>query len=196
MDSIGRIARLQIQVHSVKLGERPARWYDPAGLVSVAELVLSASGVLGIDAQREPLLDIHHRQHPGSKHVGHNSVSVGFTASYRAMRARFGDHIADGVAAENILVETHARLDEADLLHGLTIQGQDGQAILLERMVVAEPCVEFTRYCLRYAASRPADAAVTEGVQFLRRGLRGFYASYVGDPVQVRVGDSVSLAQG
>ena len=41
MELIGTIVRLQIQRSSLKLGERPRRWFDPSPLLEVPALSLS-----------------------------------------------------------------------------------------------------------------------------------------------------------
>ncbi len=50
MHEIGRIKQVQIQRSSLKLGERPYRVYDPAPLLVVDSLALSARGVVGVTA--------------------------------------------------------------------------------------------------------------------------------------------------
>ncbi len=44
---IGRIKLVQVQRSSLKAGERPNRYYDPAPLLPVDGLLLSPSGVVG-----------------------------------------------------------------------------------------------------------------------------------------------------
>ena len=60
-----------------------------------------------------------------------------------------------------------------------------------DRVVVAEPCVPFTRFSLRLGPADPTGGPVTEGLQFLREGRRGFYASYAGASVLLHRGDRV-----
>ncbi len=193
MQSLGQIVRLQIQGRSVKHGERPSRWYSPQPLLAVPRVTLSPGGVSGQGEQGEPLIDVHHCDHPASKFSAalDNSVSIGFTGHYHAMRERFGEHLANGVAAENLLVDAEGTIGESDLADGLLIETQDGQRIALQHIRVAEPCLEFTRYALRYALDTPSDGAVQQALAFLRGGLRGFYASYQGDPVTLHLGDRV-----
>ena len=77
------------------------------------------------------------------------------------------------------------------LLDGLDIALRDGGQVHLERVIVAEPCIEFTRYALRLDPLQPGGDACTEGLRFLRFGMRGFYVSYTGEPVVLSVGDVV-----
>ena len=194
MEAIGRIVRLQVQLSSLKVGERPLRRYDPAPLRALPALLLTAGGVLGVAEDGREVLDVHHRDHPASKNrEGVNGISVGFTGHYAAMRARFGSHLADGSAGENILVETPYGYPEQDLAGGLVIETAGGQTVRLERVVVAEPCVEFSRYALRYDPADRTDRAVTAALTFLGDGMRGYYASYRGEPARIALGDRVSI---
>jgi len=194
MQQIGTVVRLQVQRSSPKMGEKPRRWYDPAPLVVVEALSIAPAGVVGLVAQGERLVDVHHRDHPASKNQDVNAVSVGFTAHYARMRERFGEHLVEGVAGENILVQAEQSFVDDALQDGLVIETRDGQRLALERIMVAEPCVEFTRYALQLPRDAPSDGAVAEALEFLRHGTRGFYASYAGAPVTVRAGDRVFLA--
>jgi hypothetical protein len=189
---LGIISRLQVQRASLKVGRAPRRWYDLAPLLSVPALCLGEGGVTVSIAHGERILDVHHQDHPASKNVrGRNGISIGFTAHYDAMRMRFGGHLADGLAGENILVQSDRTFCEADLRDGVAIVLQDGRAIRLDRILVAEPCVEFTRYALRYPHDAPSDRTVTAALSFLSGGMRGYYASYSGDLVTVHLGDRV-----
>lgn len=194
MKPLGEIVRLQVQQSSLKVGERPLRRYDPASLLAVAALTLDEGGVTGWTVDGERVADVHHRDHPASKHRdGTNGVSVGFTGHYAALRDRFGAHLTDGLAGENILVASDRRWVVDDLRDGLVIAAAGGARLHLERVIVADPCVEFTRYALCYPESARTDRAVTEGLIFLGAGLRGFYAAYRGVPARIAVGDRVYL---
>ncbi|MGI8689214.1 MAG: hypothetical protein ACR2M3_11605 [Thermomicrobiales bacterium] len=194
MELIGQIARLQIQESSLKVGESPRRWYDPAPIRVVPVLTLNENGVVGRTATGDTMLDVHNTIHLASKNrVGGNGISVGFTSHYGAMRARFGDHLADGIAGENILVATERMFTAADVASGIRIETSDGAMIDLEQVIIAEPCVEFSRYALRYPRDAPSDRAVTDALNFLRDGTRGFYATYRGTPATIAVGASVYL---
>jgi hypothetical protein len=174
---MGQVVRLQVQTRSLKVGERPNRRYDPAPVLPVARLTLDDGGVVGWDRRGERLDDVHHRDHPATKNSGRNPVSVGFTAHYAAMRERFGGHLADGVAGENILVESDAlRLGQDD---DLLIEGRyQGRRVRLARVIVAAPCVEFSRFALGRAPSEDAEGPlVKEALRFLHRGMRGYYAT-------------------
>ena len=190
---LGTIARLQIQEGPLKTGERGRREYQPGRIRRMSRITLSHAGVTGWDADA-PVLDAHHRDHPAGKNQGVNGISVGFGAHYRAMRDRFGDHVSDGIAGENILVEVDRRMSADDLRDGLLIVGSDGSEARLSAIMVAEPCVEFTRYALRYPLDARSDPVFAGALEFLRTGMRGFYATYAGDDaVTLHPGDEVYL---
>jgi hypothetical protein len=194
MESIGRIVRLQVQESSLKMGDRPRRWYEPGPIRAVPALTLDAHGVIGLVDGAEMILDVHNATHPASKNrAGTNGISIGFTSHYAAMRARFGDHLADGIAGENILVATDRTFTEADFASGIQIEAADGEMIRLEEVIIAEPCVEFSRYALRYPLDVPSDRAVTDALNFLREGTRGFYATYRGESAGIAVGARLYL---
>jgi len=194
MELLGEIIRLQIQTTSLKVGERPHTRYDPAGIVSVPRLGLEPGGVNGFTDDGTRLNDVHHAQHPRSKSRGTNAISVLFTAHYDEIRNRFGDWLADGIAGENILVRCDRHLSELELRSGIRIASSDGAIIDLERVIVADPCVEFSRYAMRFPDDQRPDRSVTEAVQYLSDGMRGYYAIYQGAPVSIRPGDLVYAA--
>lgn len=187
---------LQVQRSTLKLASPPGmangRYYDPAALLQVARLELTSKGVLGVVDQGDTVIDVHHLQHPTTKNTDNeNGMSVGFTSHYTSMRDRFGPHLVDGIAGENVLVAVDDQIEPEELLDGLDIALQDGRKVHLEHIIVAEPCIEFTRYALRLDPMQPGGEACTDGLRFLRNGKRGFYVSYTGEPVVLSVGDVV-----
>jgi hypothetical protein len=192
MRQIGQIKQIQVQRTSLKRGEKPQRYYDPSPILPVEQLLLTSRGVFGITAQREQFVDVHHADHPTSRHRQENSVSVGFTSHYRRMRERFGEHLVDGVAGENILVETSEEFSLEDLGARLAIQArQSGELAYLEDLSVATPCVEFSRFALNELMAVPAET-LRGALIFLDAGRRGFYANVSVEKIySVRVGDSV-----
>jgi hypothetical protein len=193
MHEIGRIKLVQVQRSPLKAGERPYRYYDPSPLLAVEGLLLSPGGAIGLTADGERVVDIHHAEHPESKNQqGLNGVSIGFTSHYRAMRERFGAHLTDGCAGENILVESDRVFDLGDLGAELVIHGADGQLVRLVNLLVAAPCVEFSQFAAGERERLPADA-MKAALQFLDQGMRGFYAGLVNGSNEtiVRAGDRV-----
>jgi hypothetical protein len=190
---IGTVVRLQVQESSLKIGVKLRR-YDPAPIQSVPAISLSAAGVLGLMENGERIVDVHHREHPSSKNRGgENGVSLSFTAHYLAMRERFGQHLADGIAGENILIEADRQFPVEDLANGVAVEGVGGRLLELSPVIVAAPCVEFSRYALKFPDGARPDATVTEALRFLDAGMRGFYATYTGEPAVVEIGARVFL---
>jgi hypothetical protein len=193
MREIGSIKQLQIQRASLKRGQRPLRYYDPAPLLVVERLRLGPGGAIGLSATGEQLIDVHHAGHPESKHrQGINGISIGFTSHYREMRDRFGAHLVDGCAGENILVESGCGWDAEQLGESLVIQCADGREIALDSVIVAAPCVEFSRFAHLSADPLTSDE-LRSTLQFLDGGMRGFYARLAdGQPeAEIRAGDRI-----
>lgn len=197
MRVLGTVVRLQVQAASLKVGDAPRR-YDPSPLQVVHALTVTPGGVVGVTGEPDGLIDVHHQDHPGTKNSGgKNGISLGFTSHYHAMRQQFGPHLSDGIAGENVLIQLAdgARLVAPEELAGGVMFIGDGRSPLaLERVIVAAPCVEFSRFALRFPDDRKPDATVTEALRFLGNGMRGFYGAYQGEPAVLRVGDRVAIA--
>lgn len=192
LECVGPIVRLQVQTEPLKHGQRPDSWYVPDAIASVQGLRIDSGGVWGIapGGSRE-LADVHHRDHPRSRFRGENGISVGFTSHYALMRKEYGDALIDGIAGENILVETDRLYTEVDLAAGIVVITGDRHADFTD-IQVATPCVEFAKFCLGYEPSRRADAAVTQAVRALHNGVRGFYGTLAIDEAEqprLTVGD-------
>lgn len=188
---IGRVRLLQVQRSSLKLGERPNRWYDPAPLTPAACVRLYPSGMVGVTESGEEIVDVHNADHPQSKnHDRFNGISIGFTSHYREMRERYGPHLYDGCAGENIILEADRRIALADLGEALLFEGAEGKRVELVNLLVAAPCLEFARWANREAKDGEALKAT---VQFLNLGTRGFYATLAEgqEGAEVRAGDRV-----
>jgi hypothetical protein len=136
-------------------------------------------------------LDVHCAAHPESRNRGNgNMLSIGFTGHYAVMRSRFGAHLTDAIAGENILVELDGVLQLPDVERGLRVVGADGRSLDFTRIEVAHPCVEFSRFCL--ADEDAPGPAIKETLQFLDDGMRGFYCFIDnGLPQEIRVGDQL-----
>jgi hypothetical protein len=196
MREIGRVKLVQLQRSSLKAGERPYRYYDPTPLLVMNRLLLSSGGVVGLTAGGERLVDVHHAEHPASKNrSGANGISIGFTSHYRAMRERFGPHLSDGCAGENILVESDQTFALSDLGEYLAIQTAGGALVTLVDLLAAAPCVEFSQFAAGQGERLPAEA-LKAALQFLDDGMRGFYARLADRQAdaEVRAGDRVFAA--
>jgi hypothetical protein len=196
MKEIGRIKRLQIQRSTLKPGERPRRYYDPTPILNVQQLLLSPRGAIALTDDRQEIIDLHHADHSQTKNVELiNGVSLGFTTHYQTMRAQFGEHLVDGIAGENILVETDRAFALEDLGERIIIESQQtGRRVYLYDFMVAAPCVEFTHYAVNHGPSLPA-AELKAALQFLDDGRRGFYGRITEQetPVVIQVGDRVYI---
>jgi hypothetical protein len=196
MTLLGEIMRLQVQRSTLKVPAGAAAahpvHYDPGPLFEVASLLLAPGGSFGVLDSGEQIMDVHHTEHPHSKNANRrNDLSLGFSQHYAAMRQRFGAHLVDGIAGENILVRSNREVNLDELAAGVLIETKDAIRVTLESVIVAEPCVPFTRFSLSLAATDPSGPDVTEGLRFLREGRRAFYATYEGTPIQLRLGDRV-----
>jgi hypothetical protein len=165
VDVIGTVVRLQVQRSRLK----PARAYDPSPLLEVAALEVSSRGVVG-----DGHLDVHHADHPDSRNRGLlNGLSLLPRAHYARLRARFGEHLVDGIAGESLLLDTDGPWDA--LPDELALETVDGDPLRLTRPIPAAPCVEFTRFCLR------SEQGLAEALEELDHGVRGFYVTVEGE---------------
>lgn len=194
LECIGEIVMLQVQVRSLKRGERPRSWYDPEPITAVPAIRIDSGGVTGIDPAGEATIgDVHHRDHPASKFRGENGVSLGLTSHYGRMRDRFGDHLQTGIAGENIIVRTDRVYEESDVAGGFVVMSREGP-VSLEAVESVKPCAEFSKWCLRYPHDAVPDSTVTGALKFLMSGTRGFLATIAPDDrrsPRLRVGDLV-----
>ena len=171
MDLIGPVVRLQVQRSRLKPGERGRRRYDPAPLQEVDALEVGPRGVVA-----DGVVDVHHADHPDSRHRGGNGLSLMTTGAYEALRARYGPHLADGVAGESVLVGAPDReLPPRLLLGDLELVEVDG----------IPPCVEFTLWALG-RDDLEVDDEVRAALESLGDGARGWYAVPVGTGRVVR----------
>jgi hypothetical protein len=191
MHFIGVIRRLQVQKTSLKVGERLQRSYDPAGICVVPKLSITEGGVIGWSDDGEQIDDVHHRDHPATKNRGDNAISIGFTSHYEEIRKAYGQHVIDGIAGENILIDQDHLIGEEDLSNGIAIETSGGSLVQLDNLIVATPCVEFSRFAMQFPEEARPDETVTETLQFLNDGMRGYYASYAGPEVEINIGNRV-----
>jgi hypothetical protein len=193
---IGRVAIAQVAPSSLKSGVYPDEIYSPAPLTPVETLLLSPRGAVGVTPDGRWLFDTHHADHPQARRWGKdNGISVGFSSQYAAMRARFGAHMADGCAAENLVVASDKPWGLDDLAGGLFVRQRDGALAVLAMPLVATPCVPFARFAAGDQAL--GGAAMRDALRFLNHGRRGFYLRLV-EPLPVatvRPGDPVYLAR-
>lgn len=192
LHEIGIVKSLQIQRSSLKIGQGPEQVYDPAALLRVEQLKLSPQGVIGRTESGDALVYVHNALHPESRNGGDNGISISFTSHYEAMRARFGPHMTDGVAGENILVEASQPFTLDTLGECLLIEhAAAGKMIRLEQLLEAAPCEPFSRFALDQSPPVAPDT-MKATLQFLNAGMRGFYASAERGTIQT--GDRVFVS--
>lgn len=187
-----RIVRLQVQRGPVKVGKAPLRSYRPEAIEPVDRLVAGPRGVLGVTGAGEEILDVHHQDHPHSRdRKGRAGVLFMGTGDYAALRARYGEHVVDGIAGETVLLDASAGLARLGLPPVATIFTADGP-LELHDVREAEPCVEFSRFCLRQDPSPVVDDAVRRALVDLDFGARG-YRSVAQNAATIRLGDIVGI---
>jgi hypothetical protein len=189
-EPLGAVINVQVQASSLKVGEGRRTHYDPSPLRAGRALLVERDLVHADDGAHR-WLDVHCAGHPQSRNRGNGDMlSIGFTGHYDAMRARFGAHLTNAIASENILVESDGVLQLFDLERGLRIVGADGRTLDFSRVEVAHPCVEFSRFCL--SDDDAPGSAIKQTLRVLDGGLRGFYC-FIDDglPFEIRVGDQL-----
>jgi acetolactate synthase regulatory subunit len=187
-----RIVRLQVQRGPVKVGKAPMRSYQPSAIVPVDRIVAGPRGVRGLTADGEEILDVHHQDHAQSRDPkGRAGILFMGTGDYVALRERYGDHVVDGIAGETVLLDAAGGLAPLRLPSVVTVTTVDGP-LQLRDVREADPCVEFSRFCLRQELAPTVDDAVRQALVDLDHGARGYRAIAAG-AATVRVGDMVTI---
>jgi hypothetical protein len=172
MQKIGTVKFVQIQRESLKEGIEPNRIYNPKPLLQVEKILLTPDGIIGISVTEQKIIDVHNINHPRSRNRGDNNISIGFLQNYEAMRNRFGDHLNDGIAGENIIVD--AEVDTKTFANGRRFFIKNAEeTIELFEVIPAPPCRPFSEFCL--IVPQCADD-IKGALQFLSNGVRGYYA--------------------
>src|SRR6195952_1078034 len=187
------IVRLQVQTEPLKVGRAPFRRYDPSAIESVHRVEVSPSGVVGLAERLGSVIDGHHVDHPKSRdRKGRGGVSVMGTGDYVKLRARYGDHLTEGIAGESILVDAPDGLGGREMPAEINLVTRGG-TVTLREFRVAEPCVEFSRFCLREEPSRVVDDLVKRALIDLDGGARGYKGRAAGSGV-VGLADQLEIA--
>lgn len=194
---IGTVKLVQVQQDRLKTGEKPNKVYDPAPLLRVDAVRVTPQGLVADMPGGESVLDVHNEHHPDTRYKGTNAVSVGFSGHYQAMRDRLGDHMTDGVAGENVIIEAGFVPALADLGRQLQFRNPaTGAVAALDVVKVAAPCDAFTRFTHQTTEHLPADV-MKETLQFLNDGRRGFLlmlADQAGEAL-ISTGDEVLVLE-
>ncbi len=190
---LGTVVGLYVQQSPLKQGRAPLREYRTGDIVSVPAITVDVDGVTGHPDGGGPILDVHHRHHPQSRdRRGRAGVSLIGIADHAALRSRYGSHLVDGSAGCTLLLDTPGGLAGRDLDGGLEIRTAAG-VIRIGGVTVADPCVEFSRFCLGEAPSEEVSAAVRQALVDLADGHRG-YLGVAHGPGRIVVGDRVCRA--
>ncbi len=192
MRRLGTIVRIQIQLDRLKSGEEPRRVYDPGAIRAVDSVWVGGDGLVA-PTEAGYVLDAHHRAHPRSRNrEGENGVSLGFTGHYAAMRARFGERMALGVAGENLIIDRSEPVSAAELTGGVVVRLQGGGELRLGSVIPAPPCAPFANWALGLPEGGMDPRVRKEALAALCEGMRGFYARVEGAELAlVGVGDEV-----
>lgn len=195
--SLGMVKLVQIQPKGMRITTPEGRLYDPTRRETVGKIEITSDGIAAEMPGGEQLLDIHHRAHPDTHYKPGNSVSIGFTAHYRAMRSSFGPHIVDGSAGENVIIEFSEEIWLADLGKQLLFENPwSGQTALLDVNRFAAPCESFTHFIANCQHTRLPAEQLKTALKFLGNGRRGFLLSLA--PTQesafIQPGDRVFAA--
>lgn len=178
---VGTVVRLQVQRSPLKQRPPGSGPYDPRPLLAVPALEIGPRGCTGLpggSADGERVVDVHHADHPESRQVrGVNGLSVLPAAHYARLRERYGPHLVDGVAGENLLLDAGPL--QADDLAGTLLLETDEGLVEASGAMAAPPCVEFAQHVLRRPVGDVGDE-VRAALDDLDAGTRGFYLRVAG----------------
>ncbi len=191
---LGRIKLTQLQPSGLIIETPSGYFYDATRLVVVDRLQITPLGIEATTPEGEHVLDIHHINHPDKAYDNDDLVCIGFTSHYNAMRARFGDHMVDGIAGENIVIDFEEEVWPGDLGSQIGIENAaTGELALLDMVSFAAPCEEFSHFAAQSQHKKlPADE-LKSILHFLGNGRRGYLLvlSKNQEEVTVQPGDKV-----
>lgn len=172
---LGKVKITQLQPSGLIINTPQGYIYDPTRRLEVPKLKINQKGIEAENDRGEKLLDIHHANHPDTHLEGDNAISIGFTSHYDQMRSRFGDHMQDGVAGENIIIELDELVWIKDLGQKIAFQNPDtGENVYLDVLKFAAPCDEFSHFAANRINERMPAEELKATLQFLGDGRRGF----------------------
>jgi len=172
---LGRVKLTQVQPTGLIIETPSGYFYDVSRRVEVDRLLISSRGIEAATPEGEHVLDIHHMDHPDKAYDNDDLVSIGFTSHYEKMRARFGEHMVDGSAGENIIIDCAREVWLEDLGGQISIENQEtGMRAVLKVVSFAAPCEEFSHFACRSQEERLPAKELKATLQFLNNGRRGF----------------------
>jgi hypothetical protein len=172
---LGKVKLVQVQPSGLIIERPSGDFYDVSRRVEVEKLIITSLGIEATTTAGEHVLDIHHIDHPDKEYDDDDLVSIGFTSHYEAMRKRFGEHMVDGAAGENIIIEYDREVWKDDLGQRISVENSEtGNRTFLDVLSIAAPCDGFSHFAANSQHERlPADE-LKETLQFLHNGRRGF----------------------
>jgi hypothetical protein len=191
---LGIVKLVQVQPSGLIIETPSGSFYDASRRVEVESLCITSRGIEAITPEGEQVLDIHHLDHPDKAYDNNDLVCIGFTSHYKGMRARFGDHMVDGIAGENIIIEYEQEVWPEDLHQQIAFENTNtGRRALLDVVSFAAPCEEFSHFAANSQYERLPAEKLKATLQFLGNGRRGYLLvlSDNQEPVTVRSGDRV-----
>ena len=196
---IGAVKLVQLQPSGLIIETPSGYFYDASRRVEVDQLLITSKGIEATTPGGKHVLDIHHMDHPNKEYDDDDLVCIGFTSHYNAMRTHFGDHMVDGIAGENIIIDFDQEVWPEDLGQRIAIENAEtGQLALLDMESFAAPCQEFSHFAAQSQDEKlPADE-LKSILQFLGNGRRGFLLVLSKDQgeVTVKPGDKVFVVSG
>jgi hypothetical protein len=172
---LGKVKQVQLQPSGLIIETPSGYFYDASRRVEVDRLLITPKGIEATSPGGEHVLDIHHLDHPDKAYDDDDLVSIGFTSHYEAMRARFGEHMVDGIAGENIIIEYDQEVWLQDLGQQIVIENSEtGHKTFLNLVCFAAPCDEFSHFAAQSQDKRLSAAKLKAALQFLNNGRRGF----------------------
>lgn len=172
---LGKVKIVQLQPSGLIIETPTGYFYDEARRVEVDRLLITPKGIEATTPEGEHVLDIHHLDHPDKAYDDDDLVCIGFTSHYEAMRARFGDHMVDGAAGENIIIEYHSEVWPEDIGQQLAIENNEtGKMIVLDMVSFAAPCEEFSHFAAQSQDKKLPAPELKAMLKFLNNGRRGF----------------------
>jgi len=172
---LGRVKLVQVQPSGLIIETPSGYYYDVSRRVEVEKLLITSLGIEATTAKGEHVLDIHHINHPEKEYDNDDLVCIGFTSHYEAMRDRFGQHLEDGTAGENIIIEYDQEVWKDDLGQQIAIEDvETGNKTLLDVLSYAAPCEEFSHFAANSQHEKLPAAELKKALQFLNNGRRGF----------------------
>jgi len=157
---LGTVKLVQLQPNGLIIEKGSGYFYDESRRVEVDRLEINSKGIEATTPAGEHVLDIHHLDHHDKEYDDDDLVCIGFTSHYQAMRTRFGDHMVDGIAGENIIIEYPDEIWLDDLGDQIGIENQEtGQLLILDQVQVAAPCEEFSHFAAYNSLIMAAEAS-------------------------------------